>query len=408
MKRNIVYAPASKSYLQRAMAVALLTKGTTILNNVTWCDDSLFVKNIISDLGAEIYEKDSQVIIRSRGLHHIKKRSFSVGESGLAFRLFSIILALKEGEKQLNGHGSLIHRPIEEVANTLKQLGVQTKTHNGFIPLTIYNKLAPGKVVLDGTYGSQLLSGLLISLPLAKGDSEILVNNLKSIPYVDMTLTVVRHFGIKIMQENYQHFLIKGNQSYHASEFNIEGDWSAAAFLLVLAALTGEIEVVNLLPDSLQADRKILEALNKSGANISKTSNSIIVKKNLLNAFDFDATHCPDLFPPLAALASCCNGTTTIKGVSRLTYKESNRAKVIMEALGKIGVHVSIKNDTMHIKSGKFRKGIIHSHNDHRIAMMGAILATVSENKVEVLGKSAVNKSYPHFFDTLKKINFVI
>jgi len=398
-----ITAPASKSYLQRALAIALLTKGKTVLNNVSWCDDSLAVKNLIKALGANIIENNQQLIIHADGLH-VNDASFSMGESGLALRMFSPILALTGKTIILTGKGTLNKRPVEFVEKTLQSLGVETKSNNGLLPLKLNGKIRHGRITIDGSISSQLLTGLLISLPLANGDSEIIVNHLKSIPYIDMTLSVIHHFGVNITHDNYRHFRIPGNQKYLSSELTIEGDWSGAAFLLVAGALTGRVEVKNLSENSLQPDRKILDVFKMAGTKVIIDHDKVIVEKRQLKAFRFDATHCPDLFPPLVALAANCEGVSEIKGVLRLTHKESNRGKVLKEELSKVGITVIIEDDVMRVAGGKVTGGVIDSHHDHRIAMMAAVLNLVSADKIDILHKEAVNKSYPKFFKDLEKL----
>jgi len=402
-KQVTITAPASKSYLQRALAIALLTKGKTVLNNVSWCDDSLAVKNLIQALGANIIENNQQLVIHADGLQ-VNDTSLSMGESGLALRMFSPILALTGKTIMFTGKGTLNNRPVAFIEKTLQSLGVETISHNGLLPLKLNGKISPGSITIDGSISSQLLTGLLISLPLANGDSEIFVNHLKSIPYIDMTLSVIHDFGVNITHDNYRYFRIPGNQKYLPSGLTIEGDWSGAAFLLVSGAFTDRVEVKNLSENSLQPDRKILDVLKMAGAKLTLKEDAVIVEKQQLKAFRFDATHCPDLFPPLVALAANCEGVSEIKGVSRLTYKESNRGKVLKEELSKVGITVIIEDDVMRVAGGKISDGVIDSHHDHRIAMMAAVLNLVSAGKIDILHKEAVNKSYPGFFADINNI----
>jgi len=400
---RIIQAPASKSYLQRALAIALLAKGKTVLHNISWCNDSITVKNLITELGAEIFEENQDIIIQSTGLNEIGN-SFSAKESGLALRMFAPILALSGGKILFSAEGTLKSRPVGFLEKSLEQLGVSITSNNGFPPLTIKQKLKAGKITIDGSVSSQLLTGLLIALPLVDSDSEITVEDLKSIPYIDMTMSIIRHFGVEITQRDYQQFFIKGNQAYHPAEYTIEGDWSSAAFLLVAGALTGKATVKNLFRNSLQADRKILDVLKMAGAEVLIQDNIVGIRRKNLQAFSFDATHCPDLFPPLVALAVNCNGTSTIKGVSRLKYKESNRSAALKTELSKIGITIEINNDLMKITGGKITGGTVDSQNDHRIAMIAGVLNLVSENEIIIKNKEAVNKSYPNFFVDLNKM----
>ena len=260
------------------------------------------------------------------------------------------------------------------------------------------------EINIDGSLSSQLLTGLLIALPLLNDDSIINVSNLKSKPYVDMTLSIMQKFGVEVDNEDYEVFRIKGKQNYKPVTYNIEGDWSGGAFFLVLGAVNGSIEVNNLDYKSAQADKEIINVLQKAGAEIIIKENSVIVDKNELNAFEFDATNCPDLFPPIACLASQCKGKSIIKGISRLIHKESNRAEVLKQEFAKVGIKVELVGDYMHIYGGELKQGTINSHNDHRIAMLGGILNQFCYAEIKIENMDSVNKSYPNFFKNLDGI----
>jgi len=395
-----IKVPASKSYFQRALAIAALAEGTSILQNITWCDDTIVAKNIVEQLGAEL-EEDNGILWVYPKKNAISKKDFFAGEAGLSIRMFSPILALNADNYSFTGKGSLLNRPIENIVETLTKLGVDIKSNEGKLPLQINGKLQAAEIEIDGSLGSQLLTGLLIALPLLEGDSKILVKNLKSKAYIDMTLAIMKKFGAKVINNNYQEFIIKGNQKYRGRKYSIEGDWSGAAFLLVAGAISNKIEVENIDTDSQQADKKILDALELAGAKITINENSVLVEKNQLNAFDFDATHCPDLFPPLVSLAAMCKGTTKIMGVNRLIHKESNRAKTLQQEFTKMGINIKLQDDLMFIEGGKIKSATIDSHNDHRIAMAGYLFNILPNINIEILNKDAVNKSYPGFYDIL-------
>jgi len=395
-----IKAPASKSYFQRALAIASLAEMTSILQNITWCDDTIIAKNIVEQLGSETEEDNGMLWIYPRK-NEILNKDFFAGEAGLSIRMFSPILALNADNFSFTGMGSLLNRPIESIVETLAKLGVDIKSNAGKLPLQINGKLQAAEIEIDGSLGSQLLTGLLIALPLLDGDSKILVKNLKSKPYIDMTLSIMKNFGVKVVNNDYQEFIIKGNQKYRGKKYNIEGDWSGAAFLLVAGAISNKIEVENLSANSQQADKKILEALELAGAKITINEDSVLVEKNQLNAFDFDATHCPDLFPPLVSLAAVCKGTTKITGVNRLIHKESNRAKTLQQEFAKMGVKINLQDDLMFIEGGEIKPTTIDSHNDHRIAMAGYLFNILPEIKIEVLNKDTINKSYPGFYNDL-------
>ena len=364
-------APPSKSYMQRAIALAVLSEGTTIIRNSCRSEDSMSALSMADDLGAIIKIENKKTIIQ--GSKGVLKDQLNAGESGLGVRSFMPIVALHDKKITIKGRGTLNSRPIHFIESPLRQLNVEVSTTNGYLPVTIQGPIQGGKIKIDGSISSQVLTGLLIALPKAKNDSVVSVNRLQSIPYIDMTMQIISDFGIKIQYDNYEEFFINGNQNYIAQDYKIEGDWSGAAFHMVAAAISGSLNIKGLNIQSKQADRKILVALENAGAQLSYSYNSVKVKKGKLKAFHFDATHCPDLFPPLSNLAAQCKGTSIIKGIHRLIYKESNRALAIQEEWKKLGIQVSIKKDEMHITGGRIKGGKINSHNDHRIAMMGAV-----------------------------------
>ena len=394
---------ASKSYLQRAIAIAALAKGTSTLKQITWCNDSIAAKKIAEGLGNIIIEEKNTLSISNNGFL-FNQSHFTAKEAGLSIRMFSPIFALHNQPILFTGEGSLITRPINIISDALHQLSVNVETNNGFLPLKITGPIKSGEITIDASLSSQLLTGLLIALPLASGDSIINVKNLKSKPYIDMTLSIMEHFGVHIKHKDYKTFKIKGKQKYQANTYNIEGDWSSGAFFLVYGAVKNGVEIYNLDYKSKQADKAIIQALELAGANISILDKGIKVKKDKLKAFNFDATNCPDLFPPLVCLASQCQGISKIKGISRLIHKESNRAKVLKQEFSKMGINITFDNNKMLIKGGEPKACVINSHNDHRIAMAGGIMNLFCKEEIKILNKKAVNKSYPLFFEELKKL----
>ncbi len=395
-----IKAPSSKSMTQRAIAAAVLSEGETTIVNPSYCDDSLAAMSIAAGLGAIVRPEPGELTIR--GSSELKETKLNCGESGLAIRMFSPIASLYPAEIIMTGAGSLKKRPMSMIEDALKQFGVICKSEQGFLPLSIRGPLEGGKCEIDGSISSQLLTGLLMALPLASKDSEIIVNNLKSKPYIDMTIQVLDKFGIRIINDVYSKFLIKGKQHYVPCRFEVESDWSGGAFLLVAGAISGEITVTGLRPDSKQSDKAVLTALDKAGARMSICEDSVKVSKSVMKAFEFDASESPDLFPPLVALASYCKGTTGIKGVSRLVHKESDRASALVEEFGKMNVKVSVTNDYMLVTGGRASEANVHSHDDHRIAMAAAVAALGASGKVSIKDAHCISKSYPDFFDDLK------
>ena len=401
-----VKAPTSKSMTQRAIAAAILSNGQSIIHDPSYCDDSLAAMSIAVCLGAKVDPEPDKLKITGAGL--LKENKLNCGESGLAIRMFSPIAALFPAEITMVGSTSLRKRPMNMIEEAINQLGAKCSTNDGFLPVNIHGPLKGGYCEIDGSVSSQLLTGLLMALPLAQENSEIKVNNLKSRPYIDMTLQVLESFDIKIENNGYTSFLIRGNQKYTPREFTVEGDWSGVAFLLVAGAINGNVSVTGLRHDSRQSDMAILEALRKAGANLKTDNEKTEISRSDLRAFDFDATESPDLFPPLVALASYCKGTSRISGVSRLIHKESNRALSLQEEFGKMNIRIDIDNDIMKVTGGQPEGAHVESHDDHRIAMAVAVAGLRANGNVYIRDSQCIAKSYPMFFDDLRQLGAVI
>lgn len=400
--KGIVRAPASKSMLQRAIAAALLSEGTTRILNPTYSNDALAALRVVEALGARVTAGKDVILIR--GGMKPTGEVLDCGEAGLSIRMFSPIAALWHEALTLTGEGSLVTRPVSMIEEPLKQLGAVVTTTNGCPPLTVRGPLQGGEAEVDGSVSSQLLTGLLMALPRARGDSRLKVKDLKSTPYIDMTLDLLDRFGVVVEHTGYETFFIKGNQTYSCEEYSVEGDWSGAAFLLTAGAVGGSVTVTGLDIASPQADRKILDALRAAGAGVKLSGNTVEVTKAELKGFEFDATHCPDLFPPLVVLACNCSGTTVLTGVERLVHKESNRAAVLEKEFSALGAVIRISGNRMEIDGVTLNGGVVDSHNDHRIAMAGAAAALNARGGVTVRGYECTAKSYPDFFDDLSRI----
>ena len=406
-------APPSKSCMQRACAAALINNGTTIIDNAGNSNDEQAAKNIVQKLGATVDTVRKEVIITSND--HIfsstypgKHSIISVGESGLSLRMFTPLAALFKHEIIFTGEGSILKRPVDFFENVLPQLGVEIQTTDGKIPLTLKGPLKPKNITVDGSLSSQFLTGLLMAYAKAcTVPVSLKVNNLTSKPYIDLTLDILKHFGFKVENDHYEKFNVfpSKNVNNHSIKYTVEGDWSNIAFLLVAGAIAGEVTVKNADINSSQGDKRVINALEACGAKLKIGKKEITVTKNKLESFDFDATHSPDLFPPLVALAAYCKGTTTIKGVNRLLHKESNRASTLQSEFRKLKVDIEINGDLMLIKGGNQIKGAkVSSHNDHRIAMSCAVAALGAKGNTIIHGADAVNKSYPSFFNDIKTL----
>ncbi|HEY9258804.1 3-phosphoshikimate 1-carboxyvinyltransferase [Chitinophaga sp.] len=396
-----VTANPSKSAMQRAVAAALLAKGTTIIRNPGLSNDCLAALEVAENLGAKIKREFDYFEITSNGVAPFYDE-INCGESGLGIRMFTPIAAMSSLPITIEGHGSLTTRPMDFFEQVLPQLDVKCKTQGGKLPLHIQGPLKPKNITIDGSLSSQFLTGLLMAYGAAAEDVTITVTDLKSKPYIALTLQLMAHFGVQVEEKNFETFHFGKQQAYNACDYTVEGDWSGAAFLLVAAAVAGKAEVQHLNVASAQSDKAILEALEKAGAQMMSGVFTVNIEKGGLQPFEIDATDCPDLFPPLVALAANCNGTTKIKGVSRLAHKESDRGLTLQAEFGKMGIKIDLQGDIMLVHGGTGIKGAqVHSHNDHRIAMACAVAALTADGPVIIDNAEAINKSYPEFYDHL-------
>jgi 3-phosphoshikimate 1-carboxyvinyltransferase len=403
-----VHAPASKSSMQRACAAALLSEGASQILNPGKSHDDLAALSVIQKLGARVVQnEDGSITIHSYGVDPIEQE-INCGESGLGIRMFAPIAALSNKQITVSGKGSLLNRPMNFFDDIFPSLNIEITSNEGKLPIIIRGPLQPADIEVDGSLSSQFLTGLLMAFgaaPITKPVS-IKVNNLKSKPYIDLTLQVMESFGRKVTHTNYEYFFLQPQTiSYNPQIYTVEGDWSGAAFLLVAGAISGNIVVKGLDVFSKQADKAILQALMTCGCMLSIQQSQIDVSTLPLRAFHFDATDCPDLFPPLVALAAYCKGTTAITGVKRLQHKESNRALTLQEEFAKLGVVINLQDDLMLIEGGgEIKSASISSHNDHRIAMACAVAALGAEGEIEISTAEAINKSYPDFYKHLQML----
>lgn len=399
-----IKAPSSKSYMQRALAASLLSAGKVLISNTSVCSDSLSSMRVARGLGAIITRSEDSLTVE--GAFQSEAKLLNCGESGLCIRMFTPIAALLEKEISLTAEGSLKFRPMTSIAETLSLLGADCSTSGGRAPIKVKGPLSGGKAYLDSSQTSQFLTGLLMALPLAKKDSILIVKNLSSIPYVNMTLDVLKRSEIEINWDGNEEFKIPGRQHYNLTDYRIEGDWSGAAFALVAAAIAGSVTVSGLNIGSLQADRCVLDVLKTAGADVKITEGKISVTSKENKPFCFDVSQCPDLAPPLAVLAAFSTGTSRINGIDRLPFKECNRAVVLTEELGKIGVDIRNTGASLEIR-GKAEPpegGTAHSRGDHRIAMALAVAALGSRKGISIEEADSVSKSYPAFFQDLSSL----
>ena len=399
-----IAVPPSKSDGQRAVLAAGLAKGNSIIYGLGNSADEMQMMENIQNLGAKVERKRDEVHIA--GLDKFpSKGDFNFGESGLGFRLTAAQCVVHGGQFNISAVGTLNKRPMNFFKEQFDNSGLVVSGE--MAPLTFIGYSDKRTFEIDGSGGSQFLSGLLMALPSQDGDSILNIKDLKSTPYVDMTLKTMKYFGVEVAQNGYEQFSIKGNQAFKSCNYTVEADWSSASCWLALAALGQNIELEGLDMSSFQADKAMLLALENAGCTIETKNNKIVVGGTNRHAFQFDANDCPDLFPALAVLAALTPGATKIKGLNRLAIKESDRGVGLKAELKTMGIQVDLNHDidemTIH-GSDKIKGGSFSSHHDHRIAMFLGALSTMCNEDFVIDGSESVSKSYPGFWLDLDSI----
>lgn len=438
-----VPVPSSKSFAQRAVIAAALADGTSRLSGYTPCGDNESALRVAESLGARISRQGDVIVIEGTGAgpQSSAQDSFNVGESGLLARLMIPLAAMAaRGDVSISGEKTLLTRPMQGVREIMRRFSVQTESLSGgnvdgmsddtvCVPLKVSGPLVPSFTEVSGLHGSQIISGLLMALPLAGKPSKISVHSPKSIPYMYMTLDVMKKFGVAVSNEMFGDrdflesdgdwsyctdidFKIRGGQRYHAADLRIEGDWSSAANFLVAGAVFGKVVLSGLDTTSLQADLSIMDILMDAGASLSQLDGStgdIIVQRAPLNAFETDASNCPDLFPIVAVLAAFCQGRSRIAGTDRLSHKECDRSAAIMEMLEKMGVEAEIQDNALlvtgqslaqRLLSGTLLKGGEYSsHHDHRMAMALKVAELGADGPFVLDDTDCIAKSFPSFLE---------
>ena len=439
-----VKMPVSKSFAQRAIIAAALADGVSHLRGYSPCGDNEAALQVARNLGAEVTVEGSDVTIRGIAAQFgsLSKDEFHVGESGLLTRMMIPVLAqLCPGSVKITGEKTLLNRPLTGAKEIMEAFEAEIDSIQ--VPLTVTGPLKATRAEISGKHGSQLISGLLMGLPFAEKNSQLIVTDPKSIPYMFITLEVLKKFGIKIANDmlggqdflesggdwslcTEMHFKVKGGQKYKAADIDLEGDWSAAANFLVAGAIFGKVEIEGLDTTSLQADLSIMDILMDAGASLSQMDGkrgNITAQRAPLQAFEVDASNCPDLFPILAVLAAFCQGTSRMAGVSRLANKESDRAKAILGMLHQMGVEARVEKDELvvegytlaqrllgsPIKSGMtgvalLKGGAYTSHHDHRMVMALKVASLGADSPITIDDEACVAKSFPQFNELFGKL----
>lgn len=445
-RRDGVEIPASKSFAQRAIITAALAEGVSRLEGLAGerpsgegeageaiCGDTAAAIGVARAMGAEVSEDGSTLIINGIGpiAGGLGLSRIDVGESGLLTRLIIPVMAGINGAPvEITGRGTLLRRPLNGAADIMASFGVILSNAEGQagkdikVPLKVNGPLLPGRADISGRGGSQLISGLLTALPLVSGDSALYVHDPKSIPYMFITLDVLRHFGVDIPAEmegdegfarshdwarcTAVNFHIRGGRQYRAADVRIEKDWSSAAVFLAAGAIFGEVSLAGMDIGSLQADISIMDVLADAGACLSEDEDGVInVCKTPLSAFDANLDNAPDLFPIVSVIAAFCPGESHIQGMGRLASKESNRSQGIMDMLGQMGVDARRDGDTLTVRGRSLstrlldgqllRGGRYTSSHDHRMVMALKLAELGADSPIVIDDEECVAKSFPGF-----------
>ena len=431
--------PSSKSFAQRAIIAAALASGVSRLSGYSACGDNESAISVARSLGAEVREDESCLEIKGIAAEPgcLEINSLHTGESGLLTRLMIPLLpVLSTSPVRITGDRTLLGRPMKGAGEMMSCFGIslESESDDCRIPLTVSGPVRTGQTEISGKHGSQLISGLLMSLPLAGKYSKITVKDPKSIPYMFITLDVMKKFGVKAGSEmqggnDFMEsggdwslcdeiiFKIRPGQRYRAADFAIEGDWSSAANFLVAGAVFGKVTLEGLDTTSLQADLSVMDILMEAGASLSQTGGNtgpVTVQRAPLTAFTVDASNCPDLFPIISVLAAFCQGTSRISGVGRLAHKESDRGKAILDMLHRMGVEARTDGDVLEIEGhsltsrlleGRLLKGGRYtSCHDHRMVMALKVAELGADGPVVIDDTECVAKSFPTFFELFGKL----
>ena len=398
--RGSINIPPSKSFSHRAVIAASLCDGQSKVTNLLFSEDINATCDAMQNFGAHINRYDDSIDIFGSGKVRNPIHPIDCHESGSTLRFLVPFGGIVEEPVVFKGRGKLTTRPLNPYFDIFDNQDIRY-VYNDSLPLVVDGELKSGKFEIPGDVSSQFITGLLYTLPLLDGDSEIIITSpLESKGYIDMTLEVLRDFSIDIKTKDHKSYFIKGNQTYKSKDYRVEGDFSQAAFWIVAGLLGGDLNIKNLNVNSLQGDKEVLDIVKRMQANIEISEESIKVVKTRTKGTIIDGSQCPDIIPVLAVLAALSEGSTEIINASRLRIKESDRLKAICTELNKLGAHIIEKEDGLVIHGKEeLEGGIVDSWNDHRIAMSLAIASIKCKNEVIISNSHAINKSYPHFYD---------
>lgn len=413
-----IHLPGSKSLSNRALLLAALAKGSTKVTNLLDSDDIRHMLNALRALGVNYQLSEDKTLCQIEGLggpFQIQDGlSLFLGNAGTAMRPLTAALCLK-GEKPaeviLTGEPRMKERPILHLVDALKQAGAEIHylENEGYPPLAIRNTgLKGGHVKIDGSISSQFLTALLMAAPLAEDDMHIkIIGELVSKPYIDITLAMMKDFGVVVENQNYETFHIKGNQTYVSpGKYLVEGDASSASYFLAAGAIKGKVKVSGIGKNSIQGDRLFADVLEKMGAKITWGEDFIQAEHQTLHGIDMDMNHIPDAAMTIATTALFAEGETIIRNIYNWRVKETDRLAAMTAELRKVGATVEEGEDFIRIQPlslNQFKHADIATYNDHRMAMCFALVA-LSDTPVTILDPKCTAKTFPTFFDEFEKI----
>ncbi|WP_449074158.1 3-phosphoshikimate 1-carboxyvinyltransferase [Ruminococcus sp.] len=393
-----VNVPPSKSDVHRAIICAAMANGVSRISPVALSNDIKATIGCIKALGADAALENNVLTVDGTNMYKNKTALLDCGESGSTLRFFIPIAAVGNINATFVGKGKLPQRPIGIFTEALPKAGTVCKTEGG-LPLEIKGQLKSGIFEIPGNVSSQFITGLLLALPILEGDSEIVLTSpLESVGYIAMTIRTMKQFGVNI-QATEKGWHIKGGQSYKTCDYTTDGDWSQAAFFMVLGAVSGKVTVKGVAKDSTQGDKKCAEILARFGAKVTQLDNEVTVEKGELKAITIDASQIPDLVPVLSVCAAFAEGTTKIINAERLRIKECDRLKATAELLNNLGGKVKELSDGLEITGvSSLKGGNVNGYNDHRIVMSAAVCAARSDEDITATFAMSINKSYPDFY----------
>lgn len=399
---------SSKSMTHRVIIASSLANEPSVLKNIDLSNDILATIEAVKAYGTKVTIKNKTVTINPNKKKNLKRKLIDCNESGSTLRFFIPIMAMFSKKVTFTGAKSLLSRPMSIYQDVFEKSNSEF-IHNSKI-ITVKGPIKAGEYTLDGSVSSQFFTGLMFVLPMLENDSVIKVKgNLESKSYIDLTLQVLNQFGVSIIENNNTYY-IRGNQTYKGKKMSVEGDYSQAAFMLVGGAINGHVKLNNLSNDSVQGDKVIIEHIERMKGKIIRLEDGISSLKSKTEGTVIDLADCPDLGPILALLGSLSTGSTKLINAERLKIKESDRIESTVTTLQKLGASISATDSEILIEGKKYLSGgvTLDSFNDHRIAMMVSIAALQCKNPVVLTNATAVNKSYPNFFEDYQQLGGII